>query len=252
MADPLLLLGVLGDFTQTLVRRYEIADVLNDLAERMAAVVEVAAAGVSLDDGGRLRFVTAANQRIIEVEELQEERQEGPCVESFRSGKVVTVEDLRDMDGRWEPYRTRAIESGFLSVAAIPMTLNSEPLGVVDLYAHSPRHWADDDTAAARVLADIATSYIINASELAQARRTAEQLQEALDSRIVIEQAKGILAADGRVDMDAAFEALRRHARAHNASLRSVADAVVNLGLRPAERRTDRLGAALPGQPACR
>ncbi len=90
----------------------------------------------------------------------------------------------------------------------------------------------DEDTAAARVLADIATSYIVNASELEQAHRTAEQLQDALDSRIVIEQAKGILAADGVVSMDEAFALLRRHARSHTASLRSVAEAVVNLGLR--------------------
>ena len=123
--------------------------------------------------------------------------------------------------------------NGFLAVAAIPMIAESRVLGVVDLYAHSPRDWTDDDIAAARVFADVATSYIINASELEQTRRTAEQLQEALDSRIVVEQAKGILAADGQVDMDGAFELRRRHARTHNASLRSVAEAVVNLGLRP-------------------
>jgi GAF domain-containing protein len=233
LADSQLLLRVLSEFAQTLVRRYEIADVLNDLAERMAAVAEVAAAGVSLVEGDRLRFATGVNQAAVEVEVVQEELQDGPCVESFRSGKVVTVNDLEAVDGRWGRYRDVAREQGFSAVAAIPMIADAGVLGVIDLYAHSPREWTDEDVASARVFADIATSYLINASELADARRTAEQLQEALDSRIVIEQAKGILAADGQANMDAAFEALRRHARAHNASLRSVADAVVNLGLRP-------------------
>jgi GAF domain-containing protein len=233
MADPLLLLRVLSEFTRNLVRRYEIGDVLNDLAERMAAVLEVAGAGVTLGEGDHLRFVTAVNQAVIQLEELQEQLQEGPCTEAFRTGKVVTVEDLRAVTGRWDSYREQALKSGFLSVAAIPMTTDAEVLGAVNLYAHSPRLWTDEDIAAARVLADIATSYIINASELEQARRTAEQLQEAFETRVVIEQAKGILAADGRADMDQAFELLRRHARSHNASLRSVAEAVVNLGLRP-------------------
>lgn len=114
------------------------------------------------------------------------------------------------------------------------MMVDSRALGALNLYADQPRQWSDDDLAAARVLADMATSYIVNASELERAQRTAEQLQEALDSRIVIEQAKGILAADGRLEMDQAYQVLRRHARNHSASLRSVAEAVVNLGLRPA------------------
>jgi GAF domain-containing protein len=177
--------------------------------------------------------VTAVNQAVIQLEELQEQFQEGPCVEAFRTGKVVAIEDIGAVTGRWETYRRRASDLGFAAVAAIPMTVDSEVLGAVNLYSHSQRLWTDDDVAAARVLADMATSYIINASELEQAQRTAEQLQEAFESRVSIEQAKGILAADGRVDMDQAFELLRRHARSHNASLRSVAEAVVNLGLRP-------------------
>lgn len=233
MADPLLLLRVLSEFARNLVGRYEIGDVLNDLAERMAAVLEVAGAGVTLAKGDRLCFVTAVNQAVIEIEQLQEQHQEGPCTEAFSTGKVVTIEDLRTVTGRWETYRDRALECGFGAVAAIPMTIDSEVLGAVNLYAHSPRLWSDEDITAAGVLADIATSYIINASELEQARRTSEQLQEAFESRVVIEQAKGILAADGRIDMDQAFELLRSHARSHNASLRSVAEAVVNLGLRP-------------------
>jgi AmiR/NasT family two-component response regulator len=113
------------------------------------------------------------------------------------------------------------------------MRLDDEVLGAMNIYSAEPRLWTDDEIATAQVLADMATSYLVNASELEKSRRTSEQLQEALQSRVVIEQAKGILSAERRISMDEAFETLRRHARNHNANLRAVADAVVNLGLRP-------------------
>lgn len=136
---------------------------------------------------------------------------------------------------RWGSFGPAVLEAGFVAVAAIPMHVDHTTVGALNLYDRRARQRSDDDLALAlaRVLAAMAASYIINASELEQARRTAEQLQEALDSRILIEQAKGILAADGTLGMDQAYRVLRRHARSHNASLRAVAEAVVNLGLRP-------------------
>lgn len=118
-------------------------------------------------------------------------------------------------------------------MAALPLNVDDRTLGALNIYAAEPRQWTDDELDAARVLAAMTTGYIVHASELEKAERTAEQLREALDSRIVIEQAKGMLAADGKINMDQAFAALRRHTRNHNASLREVAEAVVNLGLRP-------------------
>jgi GAF domain-containing protein len=233
MVDQAQFLRILSEFAQTLVRRYQVGDVLYELVERLSGVLDVAGAGVSLGEADHVRFVTGVDEAVVRVEEVQETAQEGPCTEAYRHGKVVTVPDLREVTGKWDNYRPAALDNGFLAVAALPMMVDSRAIGALNLYNHQVRQWSDDDLAAARVLADMATSYIINASELEQAQRTTEQLQEALDSRLVIEQAKGILAADGRLGIDQAYQVLRRHARSHNASLRSVADAVVNLGLRP-------------------
>jgi GAF domain-containing protein len=233
MADQALLLRALSEFAHTLVGRYDVADVLYQLAERVTEVLDVAGAGVSLGEGDGVRFVTGINAAVVRVEETQEEAQDGPCTEAFRTGKIVTASDLREVTGKWEAVIPVALAAGFLSVAAIPMAVEGQALGALNIYSAQLRQWSDDDLTAAGVLADMATSYIISASELEKSRRTAEQLEQALESRLVIEQAKGMLAADGTLSVDQAFEKLRSHARAHNASLRSVAEAVVNLGLRP-------------------
>ncbi len=119
-----------------------------------------------------------------------------------------------------------------VAVAGIPMELDGLRLGALNIYDSSPREWAEEDLAAARVFADMATSYLLNSSERERAQRIQAQLQEALASRVVIEQAKGMVAATYGISVDAAFERLRRHARNHNATVRNVSEAVVQLGLR--------------------
>jgi GAF domain-containing protein len=169
----------------------------------------------------------------VQLEQAQERAQEGVCVQAFSTGEVVTVPDLAALNGLWPEFEREAKAVGFGAVAAIPMRLDDEVLGAVNIYNAEPRAWSEDDVGTAQVLTAMATSYLVNASELEKSRRTAEQLNEALQSRIVIEQAKGILSAECKISIDKAFEILRKHAREHNANLRAVADAVVNLGLRP-------------------
>lgn len=113
------------------------------------------------------------------------------------------------------------------------MHLNGTRLGVLNLYHDHPHDWTDDELEVAELLAYMATAYVANAARLDQVRHTAEQLQEALDSRVIIEQAKGILAGERGITVDEAFAVLRSHARTNNVSLRAVANAVVNLRLRP-------------------
>jgi GAF domain-containing protein len=134
--------------------------------------------------------------------------------------------------GRWPELAAAAADVGIVAVAGIPMHLNGTRLGALDLYHDRPHDWTDD-VEAARLLAYMATAYVANAARLDQVRHTAEQLQEALDSRVVIEQAKGILAGERNITVDEAFATLRSHARNNHVSLRAVADAVVNLRLRP-------------------
>jgi len=233
VVDQTLFLRTLSEFARTLVVRYEIADVLYQLSERVTSVLDVAGAGVSLGEGDRLRFITGVDEPTVRVEQTQEQAQQGVCVEAYRTQEVVTVNDVASLGGRWKAFEDALEAAGFAAVAAIPMRLDGDVLGVLNIYSAKRRSWSSEDVATAGVLADMATSYLVNASELEKSQRTAEQLENALKSRVVIEQAKGVLAAERKITMDQAFEALRKHARDHNASLRSVAEAVVKLGLRP-------------------
>jgi GAF domain-containing protein len=233
MADQTLLTQTLSEFAATLVKGFAVSDVLHDLAERVTTVLGVDSAGVSVQESGRLCFITALDERSATLEQAQERAQAGPCLDAWRSGAPVTITDLREGPPRWGSYDQVAHEAGIVAVAGIPMRLDGGSIGALDLYSAVPREWSPDDLHTARVLADMATSYVINASELDRQRRINRQLQDALDSRIIIEQAKGVLAAELGISVDKAFDLMRHHARDHNANLRAVAQRVVNLGLRP-------------------
>lgn len=233
MADRELLMRVLSEFARILAGNFAVSDVLHDLAERAIEVLGVPGAGVSLAESGSIRFVTAIDEVTAAIERVQEDTQEGPCVDAHRTGALVLVADLRDVPERWPTFATRAREIGIVAVAGIPMHWNGTRLGALGLYATARRDWPTDDVVLARVLADMATCYVAHASELERSRRTVEQLREALESRVVIEQAKGMLAAERRISVNEAFELIRGHARSHSASLRAVGEGIVNLGLRP-------------------
>jgi GAF domain-containing protein len=236
MSDTQRLLDVLAAFTQTLTRPYSIGDVLHDLAERVSELLGLTGAGVTLVQNDRVQFVTAQLEAIADLERTQEAHQAGPGVEAIRTRQAVTVCDLSG-DGpaatRWPEYSLRARAIGVRAVAGIPMVADDRVIGAVNLYEAAPRHWSSQDLTVARVMADMATGYLVHASALDQQRRTCEQLRQALETRIVIEQAKGILSNAEGISVDAAFRRLRKHARDHNARIHDVAYAVVNLGLRP-------------------
>ncbi len=233
MADERSLLVALSQFARSLAAGFEVDEVLQDLARQVTKVLGLAGAGVSLADDSTIRFATALDEVTMAVERIQEDLQEGPCVDAHRGGEPVLVADLRDDPGHWPVFAGRAIALGVVAVAAIPMRLDDTRLGALNLYTTSRRDWSDDDVTAAQVLADVATGYVAHASELDRSRRVAAQLQEALASRVIIEQAKGMLAAERHISVDEAFEVIRGHARSRGAPLRAVAAAIVNLGLRP-------------------
>ncbi len=233
MASNELLFDVLKRFANTLAHDYDVADVLYELTEHAVEVLGATSAGVSLAEAdGVLKFVTASSQAAADIELVQQESQQGPCHEAYTTATAVMVNNIGEASS-WPVYRSKAREVGLLAVAGIPLTTGDRHLGAMNIYADGPRDWTPEDIAAASVLADMATSYVVHASELARAQRINEQLQQALTSRIVIEQAKGILAGERGLRVDDAFELLRKHARRNGASLSSVADAVVRLGLRP-------------------
>jgi GAF domain-containing protein len=233
MINPEPFFEVLTRFSRTLASRYDISDVLYELSDSVVVVLDAAGAGVSLaDDDGRLRFATASTDLVNNVEQIQQDTQQGPCHRAYNTNEAVFISDLSATDD-WPTLRDAALQAGLRSAAGIPMALDGVALGSLNIYDSKIRVWTPDDAAAAQVLADIATGYVAHASELEQARRINEQLQAALDTRVLVEQAKGLLAGERGISLDEAFNLLRRHARSHNAPVRSVAQAVVELGMRP-------------------
>jgi GAF domain-containing protein len=183
-------------------------------------------------EDGRLRFVTAVSQASGVLERAQEEHQSGPCRDAYETGEVVRVAEVREESARWPAFSATARHLAVAGVAGIPMRLDDQIIGALTLYSHQPRQWSDGDMAVAGVLADLATSYVVNASKLRQQEQLSEQLQAALESRVVIEQAKGITAHKSGVTIDEAYQLMRRHARNNNASLRVSPRRLLLWGLR--------------------
>jgi GAF domain-containing protein len=227
--DPETLLGSLERFAAALTGGYGIGDVLHNLTEEMAEVLDLAGAGVTLVHDGRQRFVTAAVEAIADLERVQENSQNGPCVDAVASAGSVSVPDIAagDAGERWPDYTVAAETAGVRAVAGIPMLADGEAIGAVNLYDGRPRTWSPADLRVATIFASIATGYLIHASAAQQRQRTVEQLQQALDTRLVIEQAKGVLAAKRQITVDEAFGILRAYARDHHARIHDVSRAVV-------------------------
>jgi GAF domain-containing protein len=229
--DQPLFLQTLSRFAVVLPARYDLEASLSELTESVTAVLGLSGSGVTMAEDGRLRFVTAVSQASGELERNQEQHQAGPCRDAYETGEVVRVTDVRRESERWPQFATAATRLGVAGVAGIPMQLAEEIIGALNLYSPEPREWSDGDIAVASVLADVATSYVVNASKLRQQEQLSEQLQEALESRVVIEQAKGITAYKNAISVDQAYQRMRGHARSNNASLRMVAEAIVAVGL---------------------
>jgi GAF domain-containing protein len=231
MPDPARVLRVLSEFSHTLVRQYDLDEALFGVCQHAADVLDADGAGITVgNEHGELSFAAALNATSTELERLQEQTQSGPCSDAFRTGDLVHADDLQGED-RWPDFTPAALRLGMTAVLGVPMALDGTSLGALNVYSAEGRAWSDDDLSTAQVFADMATSYLLHASERDRFERTRGQLEHALENRIVIEQAKGIMAARHGITVDAAFERLRRHARSHGATLRSVADAIVRLGL---------------------
>jgi GAF domain-containing protein len=220
----------------TLVADFDVVDLLQDLVEECVALLEVSAAGLLLTDqrgGLRVLASTSEDSRLLELFQLQAER--GPCLECITTGAPVLVPDLAASGERWPEFAMEAARRGFASVHAVPMRLRQEVLGALNLFHASPGPLPKEDLRAAQALADVATIGILQQRTIARGEVVAEQLQTALNSRVVIEQAKGVIAASGKIDMDSAYRHLRGYARNHNLRLTETARSVATGALTPAE-----------------
>ena len=233
MYDQSLLLQTLARFAVVLPARYDLTEALSELTESVTAVLGLCGSWVTMADHGQLRVLTAVSQASAELERDHAQLHPFPCPcrDAYSTGEVVRVTDIRQESTRWPEFSASATRLSMPGVAAIPIRLADQIIGALNLYSPEPREWSDEDIAVAAVLADMATSYVVNASKLHQQEQLSEQLQEALESRVVIEQAKGMTAQQNSVTLDHAYQRMRRHARNNNASLRVVAEAIVAVGL---------------------
>ena len=220
------LFAVMRRFATTMVRRFEVDEVLHELTDHASSILGASGAGVSVvtpDD--ELRFVSATSERITTIEQVQDRYQAGACVEAFRTGGVVVISSPEGLH-RWPHYREAIERAGLGAVVGLPLAIDGNRIGSLNVY-DEPRVWSADDIEATQVLADIASAYLRHAGQLAETRQLSSQLQDALDSRVTIEQAKGMLSRDHSVSVDRAFDMMRAHARSTNTGLRDVAEGVV-------------------------
>jgi len=213
--------------TDTLVADFDVIDFLHVLTGRSAALLDVSAVGLLLaDQRGELRVVAASSEaaRLLELFQLQNDQ--GPCLDCFRSGQPVTATDLAT-DQRWPRFAAEAAQAGFAAVQALPMRLREQVIGALNLFRAAPGDFDLADVRVGQALADVATIGLLHERNMRRGDTLNEQLQTALNSRVVIEQAKGKLAERLGLDMDQAFSVLRDYARSRNRRLSDLARGLV-------------------------
>ena len=217
------------ELADTLVDDYDVIDVLDRLVAHSVALLDADAAGIMLADArGRLRVVASSNEESDWTELLQVQADEGPCVDCVRTGRPVTVTDLNEAAHRWPRFTAALAGRGtYRSVHALPLRLRGQAIGGMNLFHSIPGPLPEADLHLGQALADIATIGILQERAIRHGEVLAEQLQTALNSRVIVEQAKGVLAQYGNIAMDAAFDRLRDHARSRNLRLVDVARRVV-------------------------
>jgi transcriptional regulator with GAF, ATPase, and Fis domain len=212
----------------TLVTDFDIADLFHDLAGACVELLEVTAAGLMLvDASGRLRVMSSSSERSRLLELMEIQNDEGPCLDCHREGAPVLVADLAAQRARWPSFADEAMRVGFAAVYALPMRLRSDTIGALNLF-HRDRDTITEATLRiGQALADVATIAILQQRAARAREDLSQQLQTALNSRVIIEQAKGVLAERQHADMPSAFNLLRGHARSTQQQLSEVARAVV-------------------------
>ncbi|MGA3216950.1 MAG: GAF and ANTAR domain-containing protein [Acidimicrobiales bacterium] len=220
------------ELADTLVESYDQIDFLHRLADRCVSLLGVAEAGVVLvGSEGQLRPLASSSERMHLIELLEVQSQDGPCLDCWRTGEAIRENRLAESQMRWPVFGPAALAAGFLSVYAVPMRLREERLGALNLFANQAYGLIQPDEAIAQAMADVATIGILHQRFIHRRQEVSEQLEEAFNARIALEQAKGVLAEAMRIDLDEAFSLLRGYARDHKLLLSQVARQVISRDL---------------------
>jgi transcriptional regulator with GAF, ATPase, and Fis domain len=213
----------------SLAEGYDVVDLLSTLTSTCADLLDVDSAGLLLANRqGVLHVLAASSDASRDLELLQLQSEEGPCLECFRDGAAVSVADLDAEQKRWPRFAPAAVESGFRSVHAVPLRLRRRTLGAMGLFGTHTGALNDEDLSLGQALADVASVSLFPSEAAEDDHALSAQLQRALSSRMLVEQAKGFLAQVGDLEMDQAFRALQAFAREHRQGLTSVAGGVVS------------------------
>ncbi|GHA43346.1 transcriptional regulator [Streptomyces spiroverticillatus] len=215
------------DLADTLVDDFDPVDFLYRVAEHCTSLLDIGDAGVMLaPQGGPLRLVAATSERVRMVELFELDAAQGPCRSAYLEGHAVE-HDLT-VEGLWPDFTARAHQDGYLSVYAVPVQLRKETIGVLNLFRRIPEPLGEADQQLARALADATAVSLLQQTTLDHHRTLGMQLQQALSTRSIIEQAKGFLTARQHIDPDTAFQRLRTYARHHRRRIADVAGDIVS------------------------
>ncbi len=249
--DGRLLSKTFVELADTMVAGFDVIEFLHVLTDRSVDLLGASAAGLLLaDPRGELRVVAASSEQARLLELFQLQHDQGPCLDCFRNGEPVSVTDLATEAGRWPRFAPAAQQAGFGAVQAIPMRLRQQIIGALNLFRAAPGPFGQAESSVGQALADVATISILQERSLRRSETLNEQLQAALNSRVIIEQAKGKLAERLQVDMDRAFELLRDYARSSNRRLSELAMGFVDGSEQLPELRAARPQGPRPGQPS--
>ena len=212
----------------TLVDDFDVVDLMHTLVDESVTLVSADAAGLMLaDERGGLQVIASSTERTRLLELFQLQNDEGPCLDCYHSGKQILVSDIATHAEMWPRFVPEAERRGYRAVHALPMRLREQTIGAMNLFHTEPGPLPAEDLRVGQALADVATIGILQARTIQRNETLSEQLQHALNSRVIIEQAKGVLADRGELDMDRAFARLRSYARANNRRLALVAQEIV-------------------------
>jgi hypothetical protein len=215
---------VLTAFVRTLSDGQSVEAVFRSMGDYCTELLGVDGIGVLLLRDGLLTVATTNSELGDAAERLETELHEGPCTETIRSGCPVLVPDLAAAVDRFPTFAPRALAAGIGGIHGVPMGTGADRLlGSLNIVTASPRSLSDREVRIAEMLTDVSVSFLVSTRAHEEANEVASQLQQALDSRVVIEQAKGILRGRHGVELDEAFERLRRYARSHNKRIHDVA-----------------------------
>ncbi|WP_331445101.1 GAF and ANTAR domain-containing protein [Streptomyces xanthochromogenes] len=219
------------EVADSLTDDFDVLDLLQRLSTRCVELLDVSAAGILLADAvGELQMVAASDEhtRLLELFALQHDQ--GPCVECYRSGTARTNIDLNShgATASWPRFAARARETGYVATHAIPLRLRDRNIGALNLFQKTPHLLGESEIALAKALAGVATITILQQRTLEQSHIERTQLQTALNSRILVEQVKGILCERWGTSPDEAFSAFRGYARSHHLRLADFAAAIID------------------------